>query len=164
MPMPAAENTPGWIGAPHRSAAGSAASARVPPASAGSAKPEGRTVLIAEDNRDAADTLAELLRLFGHTVDIAYNGLQAAEMAEKLHPQVMVFDIGMPGINGYELAHRIRAQAWAQQAFLIATTGWGQVNDRDRALGAGFDMHFTKPVDGLALNAVITAGMRRPGS
>ena len=119
-----------------------------------------RTVLVAEDNRDAADTLAELLRLLGHTVHVAYNGLEAGEMAGKLRPEVMVLDIGMPGQNGYEVARHIRSQPWGRDPLLIATTGWGQQDDKRKAMEAGFDMHLTKPVDGLVLDSLIRSGAR----
>ncbi|MCE3272863.1 MAG: response regulator [Ramlibacter sp.] len=116
-----------------------------PAAAAGTARP--RTVLLADDNSDAADALAELLRLEGHEVHTATHGLQAAEMAIALRPDVVVLDIGMPGLNGYEVAQRIRAQPWGAEPLLVAATGWGQEGDRQRATTAGFDRHLTKPFD-----------------
>ncbi len=114
-----------------------------------------RTVLVADDNRDSANMLAELLRMDGHTVHTAYDGVQAVELAIQLQPDVLVLDIGMPGLNGYEVARRVRAQAWGQGPLLIAATGWGQEGDRQEALAAGFDLHLTKPFDPLALAALI---------
>ena len=113
------------------------------------------TVLLADDNHDAADTLAELLRMDGHTVHTAMDGAQAAAMALKLKPDVLVLDIGMPGLNGYEVARRIRAQPWGQLPYLIAATGWGQEHDRQQAHEAGFDLHLTKPFDPLQLMSAI---------
>ena len=114
-----------------------------------------RTVLLADDNRDAVDVLAELLRLDGHMVHIAYDGLQAVEMAARLQPQVLVLDIGMPGMNGYEVAAHVRSQPWGARPLLVAATGWGQEDDRQKALAAGFDLHLTKPFDPMALSALI---------
>lgn len=114
-----------------------------------------RTVLLADDNRDAVDTLAEFIQLDGHAVHIAYDGIQAVEQALRLKPDVMVLDIGMPGLTGYEVAQRIRAQPAGDRPLLIAATGWGQEDDRQRALVAGFDMHLTKPFDPRQLLALI---------
>jgi CheY-like chemotaxis protein len=114
-----------------------------------------RTILLADDNRDAADVMAELLRMTGHEVHTAHEGLQAVEMALRLRPDVVVLDIGMPGLNGYEVARRIRAEAWAADTFLIAATGWGQEGDRQKAVEAGFDLHLTKPFDPDRLSELI---------
>ncbi|RZJ25004.1 MAG: response regulator, partial [Haliea sp.] len=114
-----------------------------------------RTVLLADDNRDAVETLAEFIQLDGHAVHIAYDGVQAVEHALRLKPDVLVLDIGMPGMTGYEVAQRIRAQPDGDRPLLIAATGWGQEDDRQRALVAGFDMHLTKPFDPQQLLAVI---------
>ncbi|MDP2820513.1 MAG: PAS domain-containing protein [Polaromonas sp.] len=115
-----------------------------------------RTVLLADDNRDAVDVLADLLRLDGHLVYTASDGLQAVELAAQLRPDVLVLDIGMPGMNGYEVARHVRAQPWGSRPLLIAATGWGQDDDRQKALAAGFDLHLTKPFDPLQLSAVIS--------
>ena len=92
-----------------------------------------RRVLLADDNRDASDMLAELLRMDGHTVVTAHDGEEAAEMAMRLRPDVLVLDIGMPGLNGYEVARRVRAQPWGDKPLIVAATGWGQEQDRQKA-------------------------------
>ena len=114
-----------------------------------------RRVLVADDNIDAADTMAALLRLSGHTVAVAYDGPQAFESARSAPPDVAVLDIGMPGMDGYDLARTIRAQPWGRSITLVAVTGWGQSRDRERAREAGFHHHVTKPVDPVALQALV---------
>jgi signal transduction histidine kinase len=106
-----------------------------------------RRVLIADDNHDAAETLALLLRLFRHEVYVAGDGPAALELAERVRPDVAVLDIGMPGLTGYKVAERIRSEPWGRAMLLIAVTGWGQQSDKDKAQRAGFDHHLTKPVD-----------------
>ena len=106
-----------------------------------------RLVLIADDNRDSADVMAELLRMAGHVVHTANDGIQAAALALHLKPDVLVLDIGMPGMNGYEVARQVRAQSWHARPLMIAATGWGQDDDRQKAQAAGFDLHLTKPFD-----------------
>jgi signal transduction histidine kinase len=110
-------------------------------------KPLSRTVLLADDNRDALDTMAELLRMDGHVVHTAHEGVAALETALRVRPDFIVLDIGMPGLNGYEVARRIRAEPWAAASFLVAATGWGREDDRRRTTDAGFDLHLTKPFD-----------------
>jgi CheY-like chemotaxis protein len=112
-------------------------------------------VLLADDNRDAADVLAEVLALEGHVVHTAADGAQAVEMALRLQPDVLVLDIGMPGLNGYEVAQQVRAQPWGRRPLLIAATGWGQEEDRKKAINAGFDLHLTKPFDPFQLVAML---------
>jgi CheY-like chemotaxis protein/two-component sensor histidine kinase len=106
-----------------------------------------REVLLADDNTDAADLLAEFLRMYGYTVHTAYDGQSAIALAERLRPQTLVLDIGMPGATGYEVAQWVRQQAWGRDATLVAVTGWGQEYDGDRALRSGFDARLVKPVD-----------------
>ena len=113
------------------------------------------SVLLADDNRDSADTLAELLRMEGHQVYTAHDGIYAAALALELRPDVMVLDIGMPGFNGYEVARQVRAQSWGGRTLLIAATGWGQADDRLKTKAAGFDLHLTKPFDPLQLTSLI---------
>ncbi|MCA1588881.1 MAG: PAS domain S-box protein [Acidobacteria bacterium] len=107
-----------------------------------------RRILVVDDNRDSADSLAMLLTLGGHNiVDIARDGIEAVEAAGRLKPDVVLLDIGLPKLNGYEAARRIRAQAGSNGVYLIALTGWGQDEDRRRSSEAGFDAHLVKPVD-----------------
>jgi len=105
----------------------------------------GRVIVLADDNADAVEVLAELLRIEGHEVHVAHDGQAAADLAARVRPHVLVLDIGMPGLNGYEVARQVRAQDWGARALLVAATGWGQEEDRRKALAAGFDLHFTKP-------------------
>jgi two-component system, sensor histidine kinase len=104
-------------------------------------------IVVADDNRDAADSLQVLLELAGHKVFVAYNGREALDLGARERPGVFVLDVGMPDMTGYEVARRIRQQAWGRGVLLLAVTGWGQDDDKERARVAGFDYHFTKPVD-----------------
>jgi PAS domain S-box-containing protein len=104
-------------------------------------------VLVVDDNRDGADALTMMMQLRGYQAFTAYDGLAAFEMAEQVRPDVVLLDIGMPKLNGYEVAQRIRAQAWGTGVVLVAVTGWGQEPDRRRTQDAGFDHHLVKPVD-----------------
>jgi signal transduction histidine kinase/CheY-like chemotaxis protein len=103
-------------------------------------------VLVADDNRDAADTLATLLELSGHEVRVAYDGQSAVAVARVFQPQVAVLDIGMPKMNGYAAARLLRAEPWAASLVLVAATGWGDAQARLQAASAGFDEHLTKPI------------------
>jgi CheY-like chemotaxis protein len=104
-------------------------------------------VLIVDDNRDGAETLGLYLGMSGHEVLLAHSGAEALEVMSRTHPQVAVLDIGMPVLNGYEVATRIRGEAWGDDVTLIAVTGWGRESDKRAAYAAGFDHHLTKPVD-----------------
>ncbi len=104
-------------------------------------------VLIVDDNMDAADSLAMMLRFTGNDVRTAYDGQAGVDEAGKFRPDVIVFDIGLPTLDGYEACRRIREQSWGNSVMLIALTGWGQDEDRRRSHEAGFDHHVVKPVD-----------------
>lgn len=104
-------------------------------------------VLVADDNRDVVDSLAMLLELTGYEVERAYDGLQAVEAAERCRPDLVLLDIGMPNLDGYEVCRRIRQQPWGRDLLVVALTGWGQEDDRLRSKAAGFDNHLVKPVD-----------------
>lgn len=106
-----------------------------------------RRILVADDNSDALESLATLLELGGHEVFSASNGALALESAERHLPDVALLDIGMPKLDGYEVARRIRAQPWGHRITLVALTGWGQDSDRQRSGEAGFDSHLVKPLD-----------------
>ena len=114
-------------------------------------------VLVADDNRDAAATLAAVLEMAGYEVVIAYSGEEALEVGARARPQVVLLDIGMPGMTGYETARRMRLEAWGRRALLIAVTGWGQDDDKRKAQSAGFDQHLTKPVDPDEIETVLAA-------
>lgn len=113
-------------------------------------------ILVADDNGDAAESMGMMLRLMGNEVRTAYDGMQAVEEAAAFRPNVILLDIGMPQLNGYEAARRIRQQDWGKSTLLIALTGWGQEEDKRRAVEAGFDQHFTKPVDPTDVMNIIT--------
>ena len=112
-------------------------------------------LLVADDNRDSAATCAALLESSGHQVAVAYTGREAFDLACSLEPDALLLDIGMPELNGYQLAQRIRGTGWGRRAMLIAITGWGQEHDKRRALAAGFDWHLTKPIDPNRLEALL---------
>ena len=109
--------------------------------------PSRRHVLVADDNRDAADTLSLLLEMAGYTVTVAHNGREALQTLVDKLPDAAILDIGMPDLSGYEVARRFREQTGRPDVFLLAVTGWGQQDDIARAKSAGFDEHLTKPVD-----------------
>jgi CheY-like chemotaxis protein len=110
------------------------------------AKSRVRRILVADDFPQAAETLGGLLRQEGYEVQIARDGLEAFQAAERSRPDVIVLDLAMPELNGYDAARKIREQPWGKQVVLIALTGWGQQRDRHRTKEAGFDAHLTKPV------------------
>jgi len=120
-----------------------------------------RKVLVADDNTDAAESLAMLLEIMGNEVLTAADGEDAVKAAEAFRPDVAVLDIGMPRLDGNEAARRIRATEWGRRTVLIALTGWGQAEDRRRTAEAGFDVHITKPVDPSTLDALLTELCRK---
>jgi signal transduction histidine kinase/ActR/RegA family two-component response regulator len=121
----------------------------------GSASPLKCRILVADDNRDAAESMGTMLRLMGNEVRTVRDGMQAVEEAAAFRPDVVLLDIGMPRMNGYEAARRIRQERWGQRMALVALTGWGQDEDKRRAEEAGFDRHVTKPVAFGHLQALI---------
>ena len=114
-----------------------------------------RRILIADDNQDALESLHRLLKLQGHEVCSARDGLQALEKGGQFLPDVVLLDLGMPRLNGLEAARQIRAETWGEKAYLIAVTGWGQEEDRRRTREAGFDEHLVKPVEIVALEFLL---------
>ena len=123
--------------------------------------PERRRILIADDNRDAAESLSLLLEMSGHEVRVAHLGQTALSLAQTFRPDVAFLDIGMPDLSGYEVARALRQEPWATDLQLIALTGWGQDDDRRCALDAGFDHHLTKPIDPDQLGSLIA---RKPAA
>lgn len=106
-----------------------------------------RRVLVVDDNRDSASSMATMLEILGHDVRTAHDGLEAVAAAEAFRPEVILMDVGMPRLNGYEATRRIRGQAWGKAATVVALTGWGQEGDRAQSQDAGCTGHLVKPVD-----------------
>jgi signal transduction histidine kinase/ActR/RegA family two-component response regulator len=142
------------LGAPPHAAAGEEQAAQAAPG-AGSAL----RILVADDNRDAAESLAALLGIDGHELRVVFDGEAALAAALDWRPHVALLDIGMPGLTGLEVAARLREQGARADCTLVAISGWGQAQDKSRALAAGFDHHFTKPVDPARLSALL-AGLQ----
>jgi CheY-like chemotaxis protein len=118
------------------------------PASAGAAR---RRILVADDHQDSVEMLVALLRLKGHEVHSACDGAEALRLAEEQRPEVVLLDLGMPGVNGYDCCRRLRAAPWGKALRVFALSGWGQEEDRRRSREAGFDGHMVKPLDERAL-------------
>jgi CheY-like chemotaxis protein len=144
--------TPAPPGAP-AGGAGGASSGTAPGAA-------DRRVLVVDDNRDGAESLAEMLRLLGPDVRTAHDGLEAVAAAESFRPDLILMDVGMPRLNGLDATRRIREHSWGRVATIIALTGWGQEADRERSREAGCDGHLVKPV-GLAELERLLAGLAR---
>lgn len=124
----------------------------------------GLRVLVADDNADAAESLSALLALCGNEVRTAVDGLSALAIAQEFQPQAMLVDIAMPGLTGHELCRKVRETPWGRGVLMIAASGWGQQNDRQRSIEAGFDHHLVKPVDYAAVDALLAAKAgRAPG-
>jgi PAS domain S-box-containing protein len=121
-------------------------------------RPSGRRrILVVDDNRDAADSLAKILRLKGNESRSAHDGHEAIRQAAEFRPNVVLLDIGMPGLNGYDTARQIRAQPWGENMLLVALTGWGQDEDRRRSHDAGFDAHVVKPINAATLEKLLAS-------
>jgi len=114
-------------------------------------------VLVADDNEDSAETLSLLLQALGNEVRTVHDGRRAVEESEAFRPDVALLDIGMPGLDGFEVARLIRSQPWGVGIVLIALTGWGEEEDRRRSREAGFDRHLLKPVDIAPLREALDA-------
>jgi CheY-like chemotaxis protein len=112
-------------------------------------------VLVVEDDADSAQTIAELLRLYGHEADIAVDGPTAVLAAESNPPDVILLDIGLPGMDGWQVARLVQEQAVEKTPFLVALTGYRQEADRQRSQAAGIHLHLTKPVDPEQLKALL---------
>ncbi len=112
-------------------------------------------ILVVDDNRDAAKTLALLLKLSGNETLTAYDGIEAVEAAATFLPDAILLDIGLPNLNGYEVCRRIREQSWGEKTVIVALTGWGQEEDREKSVQAGFNGHMVKPVEFTALTNLL---------
>ncbi|HEV3168327.1 MAG TPA: ATP-binding protein, partial [Isosphaeraceae bacterium] len=119
-------------------------------------------ILVVDDNKDSATSLGKMLRLMGHEVRTANDGLEAVEAAAAFEPDVALLDIGLPKLNGYDAARKIRELPSGQSMFLIAVTGWGQDEDKRRSTAAGFNLHMVKPVDPSALVNLLAGLQRTP--
>jgi DNA-binding response OmpR family regulator len=123
-----------------------------------------RRVLVVDDHRDSADSLAMLLKAMGHEVERAYDGEQAIELASKILPELILLDIGMPRMDGFETCRRIKAESWSERTRVVALTGWGQDEDRRKSRAAGFDHHLVKPVEiGELVSLMTSLDSRRDG-
>jgi CheY-like chemotaxis protein/anti-sigma regulatory factor (Ser/Thr protein kinase) len=125
------------------------------------ASPHSHRLLVVDDNRDAANSLAVLLRLQGHEVRVAHDGPAALELVKVYRPELVFLDIGMPGMDGYEVARRLRSQPGLEKVRLAALTGWGQNEDRRRTAKAGFDHHLVKPPELSVIDGLLS-DLKRP--
>lgn len=132
-----------------------------------SAQPGKVRVLVVDDYPDSAEISAMLLELFGHECRTATSGRDALAQAATFDPDIVILDIGLPDISGYDVARALRAQVRARPLYIAAVTGWGQPEDRVRALAAGFDLHMLKPTDGAKIQSILSlaaqAGVRATG-
>ncbi len=112
-------------------------------------------ILVVDDNRDAAESMRVLLKLMGANVSTAFDGLEALDVAETFRPEAVLLDIGMPKLHGYDAARRFRNEKWGKDIVLVALTGWGRQEDRQRSEEAGFDGHLVKPVQVSALRQLL---------
>ena len=135
------------------------------------ADPQRFKILVVDDNPDSALSLAMMLSIMGHETRTAHDGESAVATAESFLPEVVLLDIGLPKLNGYEVAHRIRTSSWGTSMFLIAVTGWGQDEDRQRSSEVGLNVHMVKPVEPSALQKLLaelrlngTGGSVTPGA
>src|SRR5918993_3680553 len=118
--------------------------------------PQQFRILVVDDNHDSALSLAMMLSIMGHETRTAHDGESAVAAAESFLPDVVLLDIGLPKLNGYEVAQRIREKPWGQSMFLIAVTGWGQEEDRQRSSEVGLNVHMVKPVEPAALERLLS--------
>jgi DNA-binding response OmpR family regulator len=114
-------------------------------------------ILVVDDSRDSADSLAMMLRIMGNLVHTAHDGVEAVNVAATFKPDVVLLDIGLPLLNGFDAARRMRSQSGGNDMVIVALTGWGQEEDRRRSQEAGFDHHIVKPVDPVALEKLLDA-------
>ncbi len=122
----------------------------------------GHRILVVDDNRDSATTMAMLLRITGNETRTAFDGLEAVEVAATFKPDLVLLDLGLPKLNGYDTARKIREQPWGEQMVLVALTGWGQEEDRRKSAEAGFNVHLVKPVDHPTLTKLLAELLPKP--
>src|SRR4029453_5052590 len=118
-------------------------------------EPKSFRILVVDDNHDSALSQAMMLSIMGHDTRTAHDGESAVAEAERFLPEVVLLDIGLPKLNGYDVAQRIREQSWGKSMFLIAVTGWGQEEDRQRSTEVGLNVHMVKPVEPAALEKIL---------
>jgi CheY-like chemotaxis protein len=123
--------------------------------------PTAKRILVVDDNQDSAEMLAALLATWGQETRVAYDGLAALAAAHEFRPHIVLLDLGMPTLDGYETARRLRAEVWGREATLVAVTGWGQESDVERTRLAGFEHHMVKPVAPRRLRALIASHVPR---
>lgn len=131
------------------------AMAEVTPPVNHNAAPRRFRILVVDDNHDSALSLAMMLSIMGHETRTAHDGESALSTAQSFLPDVVLLDIGLPKLNGYEVAQRIRGSPWGASMFLIAVTGWGQDEDRQRSTEVGLNLHMVKPVEPAALEKLL---------
>jgi CheY-like chemotaxis protein len=112
---------------------------------------------VVDDNKDSAITLSMFLRIMGNDIRTAFDGEEALRLASEFQPQVVMMDIGLPKLSGYEVARKIREEPWSRDTVLVAVTGWGQEEDKHLSKEAGFDHHMVKPVDPAALTELLAS-------
>ena len=137
--------------------------AATPEQSPSALSPIARKVLVVDDNRDAVESMVAVLALEGHDVTAAYDGEEAIALGNQVRPQVVLMDIGMPGMTGHEACRHIRTLDWGERATILALSGWGQEEDRRESMDAGFDAHLVKPVDMDVLLEMLSTIERRDG-
>jgi CheY-like chemotaxis protein len=122
-------------------------------------------ILIVEDDRDTAESMARLLRIFGHEVEIAREGCEAITLATRQKPEFVLLDIGLPGMDGYQIARKLKEEVTCKDSIIIAVTGYGQSEDRDRSRQAGIEHHLVKPIDhGVLLALLVDSRVPSPGT
>jgi DNA-binding response OmpR family regulator len=114
-------------------------------------------VLLVDDDQDVARSMSRFIRLLGHDIRVAFDGVEAVEMAGEFKPDVVLMDIGLPKVNGYDVAREMRSKPWGEKMMLVAVTGWGRESDRRRSHEAGFDRHLTKPMEPDMLEALLNS-------
>ena len=119
-------------------------------------------ILVVDDNEDAAVSLALLLKLLGHTTRTVHDGTEAVAAAEAFRPDVVLLDLGLPGLNGYEVCRRLRERPRGEGLVIIAQTGWGQDEDKRRSKEAGFNFHLVKPIDPAGLTKLLAGLLVAP--